>query len=99
MIKDQPTMVERVARAMCNQYLKRLHDNETRREVVVEYEWHEWEGEATAAINAIFGAGPVAWMFSHPVDGSFIALEPDACDLAGWTETPLYAAQMKEPGK
>lgn len=46
-------MVERVARAMCNQYLKRLHDNETRREAVVEYEWHEWEGEAIAVIKAM----------------------------------------------
>lgn len=61
-------MVERVARAMCNQYLKRIHDNETRREAVVEYEWHEWEGEAIAAIKAM--RDPTMNMLNAAVDAT-----------------------------
>ena len=65
---ETTTQVERVARAMCNQYLKRLFDNETNRDAVVEYEWHDWEGEATAAINAM--SEPTMAMLNAAVDAT-----------------------------
>lgn len=67
----ETTQVERVARAMCNQYLKRLFDNETNRDAVVEYEWHDWEGEATAAIKAMSDAEPVAWKCQERTMGAW----------------------------